>query len=107
MKYILNSAVVTKEGTYTYRLLDSKEAGVWIAQNYDQLKSYVGYPATQDFIRRKFGVEVPLSREAMDMKFGDQALVVRLKYRVQNPTTKADVAPSDDDFELGLLTKVS
>jgi hypothetical protein len=49
------------------------------------------------------GVRPEISREASPMAPGDEALVVRLKYRVQDPATKGAWQPGLDDWEWGLL----
>ncbi|MBX6770898.1 MAG: DUF1874 domain-containing protein [Chloroflexi bacterium] len=101
MRYLLNSAVITRPGRYTYRLIDLAEAREWLARG--PVASRVGYPETADFIHQALGVRVPLSREASAMEPGDEALVVRLKYRVADPSLKGRVAPGPDDWEVGLL----
>lgn len=37
------------------------------------------------------------------MQPGDEALIVKLKYRLQDPTQKGKFVPSDEDYEFGLL----
>jgi len=105
MFYILNSAVVTAPGLYRYQHLSCQEAANLLARNPDFV-SRVGYPATAQFIATQFGIQVSLSRESSVMQPGDQALIVRLKYRLAQPEQKAEHQPQPDDFELGLLTRI-
>lgn len=102
MRYLLNSAVITGPGLYLYELASVTEALEWLREG--PAESRIGYAETRDYIARTFGVQVPLSREPSPMQPGDEALVVRLRYRVGNPAAKGRVAPKDSDWEIGILT---
>lgn len=102
-RYVLNTAVISNPGLYAYRLVDAAEARAWLGRG--PAVSRVGYPATADYIRRALGVDLALSREPTDMHTGDEALVVRLKYRMSDPRPKAvDSGWGEEDFELGILS---
>jgi len=103
MRYILNSAVITSPGTYTYDLITVDAAVAWIRHR--NFTSRVGYPATVNHINTISGIRPALNREPMVMDSGDEALVVRLKYRVANPGEKAAHQPGSDDWEYGILGK--
>jgi len=103
MRYVLNSAVITGPGRYEYRLVTAREAGEWLAAG--PVESRVGYAETLSYIADFFGVDLPLSREATQMIPGDEALVVRLKYRIADPAMKGRVEPAPEDWELGILVK--
>jgi hypothetical protein len=100
--YLLNSAVITGPGLYRYRLVTIDEARAWLWLH--DCASRIGYAATAEYIFSVLGVRPPISREASPMQPGDEALVVRLKYRVQDPATKGSWQPGPDDWEWGLLT---
>ena len=106
--YVLNSAVITGPGRYTYRLLTAPEARSWLLLYRESMQSRVGYESTRAFIQETLGADLPLSREESHLEPGDEALVVRLKYRVR-PDQKAagpqQVQPQPEDFELGLLRR--
>lgn len=105
VRYLLNSAVITQPGTYSYRLITSVDAGLWLAR--PGWVSRVGYPANARFLESLVpGIHVPLSREATAMEAGDEALVVRLKYRLEDPTVKKGYEPKPDDWEFGLLRRI-
>lgn len=66
----------------------------------------MGYPATAHYIARTIGGQVPLSRVAVRMRRGDEALVVRLTYRVQDVDLKHRQPEfSYEDWEIGLLQR--
>jgi hypothetical protein len=100
--WLLNSAVIAAPGTYTYRLLTGREAADWLRAHPDAV-SRVGYPATAEHIAALCGQRPALSREPSVMAPGDEALVVRLPYRVQDPGTKATHEPQA--WEYGLLRR--
>jgi len=101
-RFVINSAVISNPGMYTYRLIDADEARAWLARG--PVVSRVGYTATARYIRRVLGADLALSREPTDMHSGDEALVIRLKYRMIDPRSKAVDSPGDDeDFQLGIL----
>lgn len=104
MNYILNSAVITGEGTYRYKLITKDEAVNWLKQN--TWESRVGYPVTAEHIYEISGIKPVLSRETTKMEVGDTALVVRLKYRVQKPEEKKLQEPDPEDWEYGILEKI-
>jgi len=104
MKYLLNSAVITAPGVYEYTLVTPQEAAEWIKTQ--QWESRIGYPQTADHIAQLSGVRPVLSREASPMQAGDEALVVRLRYRVADPGQKGAVPIQEEDWEYGLLRRL-
>jgi len=103
-RYLLNSAVITAPGVYKYTLVPPEEAAEWIRQG--GWESRIGYSQTADWIEQLAGIRPPLSREASPMQLGDEALVVRLKYRVTDPSQKGAVAVGPDDWEYGILRRI-
>ena len=103
MRWLLNSAVITAEGTWHYRLLLREQAVAWLRGHAATATSRIGYPATADHIAALCGVRPAVSREASVLAVGDEALVVRLPYRVGDPAAKAAHTP--EAWEYGLLTR--
>lgn len=101
MRYLLNSAVITSPGTYHYHLVTADDAARWIQAG--GWVSKIGYPATADHIRDLSGIRPELSREVVAMQPGDEALVVRLKYRIADPALKKTHQPGPEDWEYGVL----
>jgi hypothetical protein len=105
MRYLLNSAVIATPGTYRYQLITVEEARRWLAAG--GWVSRIGYAATARYVRWLWGLEVPLSRAPSRMAPGDEVLVVRLKYRLEDSRLKqAQWEPTPEDWEIGLLTRV-
>jgi len=104
MKLLFNAAAIPSPGKYEYSNISQDQAIKWLKQGYD--KSFVGYPDTAKFIEKISGKRPELSREKFDMQPGDEALIVKLKYRLQNPSQKGKFTPSDEDYEFGILKKM-
>lgn len=107
MRYLINSAVISNDGWGTYEYLPASEADLDAFVRFGDVVSAIGYQATADFIEAITGVAVPVSRVSYAMVAGDEAMVVRLKYRVPDPRRKHDLAPAPGDFEIGLLRCLS
>lgn len=83
-RYILNSAVITSEGTYTYRLIRPHEAVDWMAADPPPL-STIGYAETAAALEELVGVPVAVDRRTIEMQPGDEALVFRLRLPPGSP----------------------
>lgn len=98
---LLNSAVMPAPGTYT---LEAVEFWAFIrelqlAREGGELMSYLGYPQNAELLAGACGFPIPLSRESTEVEEGDTLLIMRLRYRVQDPTRKGQpVAPEDFEY---------
>jgi hypothetical protein len=104
MRYIINSAVITAPGRYSYRLIGADEAREWA--NRGEFVSAVGYPETAELLSALLGVEVPAQRVEVKMQPGDEALVFRLKVRPE-PGAKGNLGQDFllENSEFGLLVR--
>ena len=107
-RYLLNSAVLTSPGSYTYRMVNSSFARAWLSRPY---VSAIGYDTTADALRTLLDVERPaVQRYAVKMHNGEEALVFRLKLRATDPNIKRSVFDVDwvmKHSEIGLLTRIA
>lgn len=106
MKYILNSAVITTPGLYSYRLIGVEKAQKWLADG--GFESTIGYQETCDALGTVTGMKVPCNRRQIQMKAGDEALVFRLTCRMQDPRLKGKIKNLEfilQNCEIGLLKK--
>jgi hypothetical protein len=107
MKYLLNSAVITKEGIYEYRLISNDEAKKWLEEN--EYESGIGYVETASAIEKLYKIPIPVSRsQVREFNVGDEALVFRLTIRLNDPSLKGKLTP---DFiikhcEVGILRRI-
>jgi hypothetical protein len=98
---LMNSAIMPKEGNYSCRRITKKEFIDMIKFYHDrsQLISYIGYQNCVDLIKKWTGIEVPINRNKTTINNGDIMIVMRLKYRIDDPKTKSSHHPKDDDYE--------
>lgn len=107
MIYILNSAVMPagSYGTYTYEPAAIDTLRAVLAGPEGSWASRIGYAQNVDLIERWTGVRVPLDRSEVTFSDGDQALVMRLRRRVADPTTKgAPVSEAPEDWQFAWVT---
>lgn len=107
MRYILNSAVITAPGHYTYAHITAAEAFSWLHEG--GWISTVGYPETCEALQRISGIEIPCNRKQITMNVGDEALVFRLTKRLIVPENKGKVGVQEilENCEIGILKHVS
>ena len=86
-RYVLNSAVITSPGLYTYDLIDVKWAKRWLEEG--DFESTIGYEETAEALKRLTGIEVPVNRKTIKMERGDEALVFRLAFKPGDPRPSA------------------
>lgn len=105
MKYVLNSAVVTTPGNYNYRLISPDKAKEWLKNN--EWESTVSYLQTADALNALTGIIIPVNKKNIRMRKGDEALVFRLRARLDRPEFKGkiDVKFVLKHCEIGILKK--
>jgi len=106
MRYILNSAVITSPGRYTYRLVEVEEAKDWLKAG--PWTSTIGYQETAEALGSLLGVEIPVSRTQIKMGVGDEALIYRLTIRISDPATKGRIGDPEwlrSHSEIGILSR--
>lgn len=103
-RLLLNSAMIPNPGRYDYNVISQDEAVAWLQAG--AFESFCGYPDNAAYLTQISGVNVPVNRGECSMYSGDEALVMRLKYRVTNPAIKGTpVNPAD--YEFGLLRRIA
>lgn len=107
MKYLLNSAVLATGayGVYRYSPATCGQLQSFCTDGVEPV-SRIGYEETATMIQKWTGYRPTISRESSVMLPGDEAMIVRLNSRVENPRTKG--APIDDDsrWEIAHLLRV-
>ena len=104
-RYILNSAVITTPGTYSYEKLTLFEAKKWLEKG--EFYATIGYRETCDAFEQVFGIRIEPNRQQIYMDCGDEALVFRLTTRLNNPDLKGEkgIEFIMANIEIGLLKK--
>ena len=93
--YLMNSAVMPAGcfGTYRYFPMAADTFGWYLKTQ--PVVSTIGYPQNVELLKEWFGVEVALNRVEVVLEPGDQVLVMRLKRRIADPTTKGAAVSND------------
>lgn len=103
MIYLMNSAVMPA-GCYGHYLYQPASVGLlrWILEGENgPWVSCIGYPQTAAMIESWTGIHVAVNRHETRLIHGDAMVIVRLKYRVENPATKgAKVSDDPADWEI-------
>lgn len=102
MIILMNSAMMPAVGTYKISEIPA-ERFFDLVRNAREMRSYIGYQATADFISRHTGRRIGVNREMTVLGRYEMILVCKLKYRLQDPGAKKDLKPSDDDYEFFLV----
>ncbi|WP_447978133.1 hypothetical protein [Candidatus Nitrospira bockiana] len=128
-KYILNSAVLAAGayGTYRYEPCSREQLRIMLHRDctfcigtgwcdggmcqapsrVESVVSRIGYRETADVIEAWTGWAPPISREPSVLAVGDVAYVVRLRYRVDPSRKGQPVAPSEADWEIAILERLT
>ena len=101
MILLLNAAVMPAEGHYTLKQISQAEFRTVLrdAAASDNFRSYIGYAGTARLLEELTGVDIEVSREQATLEVGDVMLIVKLRHRVADPSTKMTLEPAIDDFE--------
>ncbi len=104
-RFVLNSAVITTPGEYSYKLVSPSVAKTWLEAG--SYKSTIGYEETAIALEKITDVKVPVNRENIHMTAGDEALVFRLTKRLSDPILKGSIGIEEilANVEIGILTK--
>ena len=107
MNYILNSAVLTDFGTYSYQKTTVERARLFISQA--NPLSTIGYKETAEALGLLLDIPTPdVNRQQIKMQKLETALVFRLTKRVANTEDKGRLSAQfvTENHEIGFLTRV-
>jgi hypothetical protein len=102
MIYVMNSAVMPAGcfGSYRYMPATVEDLRAAVSGDHGDWKSSIGYPQNIQLIEKWTGVKIPMNRDETTFQVGDLAIVMRLKRRVVDPSTKGSpVSDSPTDWE--------
>lgn len=74
MKYILDSAAITSFGEYSYSPISLEDMKDWLAAG--DWESNIADPDACKFLGGLIGVDIPASSKEIEMRPGDEALVL-------------------------------
>lgn len=93
---LMNSAMMPVSGLYQMEALTSEEFFLTI-KNEENIQCFIGYEQNLQIIEENTGKRFDVCREQiMDLERGDRMLVMKLNYRVSDPTTKGMKVNKED-----------
>ena len=98
---LLNTSIITADGTFTLRTISLDDAKDLIA-DHESLDSAIGHESTAQIMTELLGVDVPVNRQMFEQQPGQKALVFKLNGRP--PEGKILTAKEID--EIGYTLKV-
>lgn len=96
---LLNTSIVTADGTYEMKSISLTEALALIEDQ--EINSAVGHQATADILTELLGVDVPMNRQFYQQNAGDVALVFKLSGRPE----EGKILTKDEIEETGYTFK--
>lgn len=78
---ILNTAILTEDGSYEMHTLDIVQARALVSEYGGHIDSAVGHAATADILSELLSTLVPVNRQLYRQRVGGQALVFKLNGR--------------------------
>ena len=78
---ILNTPILTGEGTYKLSSITLEQAQKLVNEN--DFDSYIGHQATSEILSILLGTEVPMNRQQFKQEVGQKALIFKLNGRLQ------------------------
>ena len=103
-RYVLNSAVLTTPGDYSYRHVSEAQARDWLDRG--PFESAVAFEQTAAALSEIVGFVVPACRKAVFMLPDDEALIARIKMPM-GEARGLSVEELSRRLEIGLLRRVA
>jgi hypothetical protein len=99
MVHLMNCAVMTNQGTYRVKKIPLEEFCKLIQEAHagNNLISHLGYDQAIEYVRKNTGIRFPFNRDRTELADGDVMLILRLAYRISDPSTKR--LPQREDYE--------
>jgi len=101
---VLNTSILTTEGTYRLKRITLDEARELVAKN--ELDSAVGHQSTADIMASLLGVEIPINRQMFTQEIGQQALVFKLNGRPEEGKILSRVEIETIGYKFQLLERL-
>ena len=97
---LMNSAMVPKAGKYVCSEITLQEFIESIKKaKPEEIDCCLGYQNTIDKVAKWTGKQFQISRKLTKIENGDIMLIMKLKYRIVDPKSKATLTTNDEDYE--------
>jgi uncharacterized protein 114 len=101
---VLNTSILTTEGTFTLKDITLEEARNLVTEN--EILSAVGHQSTADILTTLLGTEVPMNRIQFAQETGQKALVFKLNGRPEEGKILTAEEIEAMGYKFQLLTKI-
>lgn len=102
---VLNTSILTTEGTFTLKDITLEEARNLVTEN--EILSAVGHQSTADILTTLLETEVPMNRIQFAQETGQKALVFKLNGRPEEGKILTAEEIEAIGYKFQLLTKIS
>ena len=102
---VLNTSILTTEGTFTLKDITLEEAKNLVKEN--NILSAVGHQSTADILTTLLETEVPMNRIMFEQETGQKALVFKLNGRPEEGKILTAEEIHQIGFKFQLLTKIA
>lgn len=100
---VLNTSILTNEGTFTLKDITLEQAKELVTQN--EILSAVGHQATADILTTLLETEVPMNRIQFAQEKGQKALVFKLLGRPEEGKILTEQEINQIGYKFQLLTR--
>jgi hypothetical protein len=105
--YLMNSPVITGDGTYVYRTITTEYAREIIREHINCWESAIGHVSTAQLLYHVLDADVTVNCINVDLQPGDAAIVLKLKQRLPEGMVIDDIEKLKAiSFQLGLMEKI-
>jgi hypothetical protein len=104
---VLNTSIVTEDGTYRLHTIDLPSARHLVANASGGIDSAVGHEATAAVLSEMLGVEVPVNRQQFAQQPGQQALVLKMDGRPPEGVVLDRAGMEQIGYTLRVLTRMA
>lgn len=102
---VLNTSILTTEGTFTLKDITLEEARNLVTEN--EILSAVGHQSTADILTTLLETEIPMNRIQFAQETGQKALVFKLNGRPEEGKILTAEEIEAIGYKFQLLTKIS
>lgn len=108
MKYILNSPILTEYGLFQFTKIDDLKTAKEFVEG--EFVSAIGHQGTAELLTNLLNREIKANRLQIKMNKGDEALVVRLKIRLEEGRIlsyeEVRKLYEEGNIELGIIKRI-
>ena len=103
---LLNTSIMTTDGTYSLKTITLEDAKKLIAQNCEDILSAIGHQSTAEIMSALLEIEVQNNRIQFKQQVGQDALVFKLRGRPPEGKILTIEEMHEIGFDFQLMTRI-